>query len=155
MKRITLTLLSILVSSLSSWAAPGIVWHEPAYAHPNLGGPTMRDPLYEAADNDLTIYQSFYKNGGANGDQTGGILYYRTSPTGGSPTAWTSFALALHADVGGSQYWKATLPSAAMAATDVIEYYVEVTFDGVSGTNPETSYIHGGDLQNNFSTTTV
>lgn len=115
----------------------------------------MRDPLYEAADNDLTIYQSFYKNGGANGDQTGGILYYRTSPTGGSPTAWTSFALALHADVGGSQYWKATLPSAAMAATDVIEYYVEVTFDGVSGTNPETSYIHGGDLQNNFSTTTV
>lgn len=155
MKRITLTLLSVLTSSLSSWAAPGIVWHEPAYAHPDLGGPTMRDPLYEAADNDLTIYQGFYKDGGTNGNQTGGTLYYRTSPNGGSPTAWSSIALAPHADVGDSQYWKATLPSASMAATDVIEYYVEVTFDGVSGSKPETSYIYGGDLKDNFSTTTV
>ena len=132
-------------------AAPGIVWHEPAYAHPDLGGPTMRAPLYEAADNDLTIYQGFFKNFGNNGDQNGGNLIYRTVSRDGVVSAWTSVPLGFHADVDGNQFWKATLPSAALAATDVIEYYLEVTF---TGAEPETTYLHGGDLQNNFTATT-
>jgi hypothetical protein len=115
----------------------------------------MRDPLYEAADNDLTIYQGFFKNGGANGNQTGGTLYYRSIPRGGSPTAWSSVALNFHADAGINQFWKATLPSSGIGPADVIEYYIEVTFDGVTGSNPETTYLYGGDLQNNFAATTT
>lgn len=138
-------------ATATSWADPGIVWHEPAYAHPDLGGPTMRDPIYEAEDNDLTIYQGFYKDGGANGDQNGGELYYRFVPMGGVAGAWTNATLSWNSDVGSSQYWKATLPSSSAGATNVIEYYIKVTF---SGANPNTTYLYGGDLQNNFTATT-
>ena len=141
--------LSITVAvAATSWAAPGIVWHEPAYAHPDLAGPTMRDPLYEAEDNDLTIYQGFYKDGGANGNQTGGELYYRIASG-----TWTNVSLNWHSNVGGSQYWKATLPSSGTGATNIIEYYVRVNFDD-SGSDPDTTYIYGNDLQGDFSTTT-
>jgi len=151
----TLSFLTLIcLVDLRLFAAPGIVWHEPEYAHPDLAGPTMRDPLYEAADQDLTIYQGFYKDGGNNGNQTGGALIYRVVPRTGSPGVWTSVALDHHADVGGNQYWKATLPSAALAATDVIEYVIRVDFDGVTGSNPETTYLHGGDLRNGFTATT-
>ncbi|MGB0415719.1 MAG: hypothetical protein ACPGKS_02600 [Coraliomargarita sp.] len=142
--------LSLLASQLGQ-AAPGAVWHEPANPHPDLAGPTMRDPLYEAADNDLVIYQGFFKDGGANGDQNGGSLKYRFVPNGGVAGPWNSVVLSFHSNVGGNQFWKATLPSTSAAATDVIEYYVEVTFTGAA---PETTYLYGGDLINNFSTTT-
>lgn len=136
----------------TSWADPGVVWHEPADAHPDLGGPTMRDPLYEAADNDLTIYQGFHKAGGANGDQNGGALYYRFASG-----AWSSTNLSWHSDVDedphdpNTQYWTATLPSTFANPTNVIEYYIKVTFSGAS---PDTTYLYGGDLKNNSSTTT-
>ena len=136
-------------------ADAGIVWHEPANAHADLAGPTMRDPLFEAEDHDLTIYQGFFKNFDANGSQTGGTLYYRYTPNGGSPGAWTSVALGFFSNVVGNQFWSATLPSTGANPTDVIEYYIEVTFDGVTGSNPETTYLHGGDLIKNFTTTTV
>ncbi|PXA04371.1 hypothetical protein DDZ13_07515 [Coraliomargarita sinensis] len=143
--------LAVLAFPIASFAAPGIVWHEPAYAHPDLGGPTMRDPLYEAADNDLTIYQGFFKDGGTNGDQDGGNLIYRTISRDGVTSVWSSVPLGFHANVGGNQFWKATLPSAALGATDVIEYYIEVTF---SGAEPDTTYLYGGDLKDNFTADT-
>ena len=146
MKNIFLAM-GILTLVVRLGAAPGVVWHEPAHAHPDLGGPTMRDPLYEAADNDLTLYQGFFKDGGANGNQTGGELVYRVVPRGGSPGVWTSVALDFDADVGTNQFWKATLPSTGLAATDVIEYYIKVEFVGAE---PETTYLHGGDLINAF-----
>lgn len=135
-------------------ADPGLVWHEPAHAHPDLAGPTMRDPLYEAADNDLTIYQGFYKDGGTNGNQTGGELIYRAVPRSGAPGVWTSVPLVFHADVDGNQYWKATLPSTTLAATEVIDYYIQVEFDG-TGSAPETTFLYGGDLINQFTAGTV
>ncbi|GAB4172192.1 MAG: hypothetical protein Fur0032_11590 [Terrimicrobiaceae bacterium] len=135
-------------------SAPGIVWHEPSYAHPDLGGATMRDPVYEAEDNNLVIYQGFWKNGGANGDQNGGTLYYRFRPRTGSPGAWTPVALSFHSNVGTNQFWKANLPSTGANPTDIIEYYVRVTFTPGVGSNPETTYIHGGDLQGNSIATT-
>ncbi|MGJ8651863.1 MAG: hypothetical protein ACSHX8_01195 [Opitutaceae bacterium] len=141
------------VAAINSLLADaGIVWHEPANAHIDLGGPTMRDPLFEAEDNDLTIYQGFFKDGGANGDQDGGTLYYRYTPNGGSPSSWTSVALSHSSNVGGNQFWSATLPSTGANPTDVIEYYIEVSFSGVE---PETTYLYGGDLINNFTTTTT
>lgn len=151
---VSIRLLPLLAVATVCRAAPGIVWHEPAYAHPDLGGPTMRDPIYEAEDNDLTIYQGFYKDGGANGNQTGGTLYYRFVPMGGAAGAWNSTGLNFHANVGASQYWKATLPSSGNGATNIIEYYIRVTFDGVTGTNPDTTFIYGNDLPGDFTTTT-
>jgi hypothetical protein len=125
----------------ASLAAPANVWHLPTTVEPQIAT-TMRDPVYEVKNSNTTIYQGFFKNGGAGGDQNGGQLIYRTVPRSGAPSAWSSVALAFHSNVGLNQYWKATLPSAAMAATDVIEYYVKVTFTGVS---PETTYLHGSD----------
>jgi hypothetical protein len=139
--------LLLLALPIGLLAAPGQVWHEPAYAHPDLGGPTMRAPLYEAADNNLSIYQGFFKNGGANGDQNGGELVYRTVSRDGVVGAWTSVSLGFSADVGGNQFWEAALPSSSLAATDIIEYYIKVTF---SGSEPETTYLYGGDLKDNF-----
>jgi len=149
-------LLPLLVSLASAaFAAPGEVWHEPAHAHPDLGGPTMRDPLYEAAENDLAIFQGFFKDGGANGNQTGGKLFYRAVPRDGSPGAWQSADLQFHADAAPNQFWKATLPASSFGATDVIQYYIRVDFDGTAGSPPpETTYLHGGDLPGHSDATT-
>lgn len=127
------------------------VWHEPSYAHPDLAGKTMRDPVYEAEDNNLVIYQGFWKNNGANGNQNGGQVIYRFVPRVGSPGPWTPVALAWESDPGSNQFWKATLPTTSANPTDIIEYYIKTTFSGAS---PETTYIHGGDLKDNFSKTT-
>ncbi|MGA0367904.1 MAG: hypothetical protein ACO3N7_00460 [Kiritimatiellia bacterium] len=117
----------------------GNVWHLPATTETQISS-TMRDPLYEITAVDTLIYQGFFKNGGAGGNQTGGTLFYRTLPRGGTAGAWQSVALAFHQDVGNNQYWKATLPSVSLDVTDVIEYYLEVTF-----TDRETTYLFGAD----------
>jgi len=136
--------------------APGIVWHEPAFEQPEIGGVTMRSPAYEPLAGDTIIYQGFAKDGGANGNQTGGEVFYRYTPEGGSPGAWSSELLGFSSDApGGNQYWEAALPFDTAGATDVVEYYIRVDFDGSSGTNPETTYLFGGDLQGNTSVTTA
>ncbi|MGA0845773.1 MAG: hypothetical protein ACO3RV_04465, partial [Luteolibacter sp.] len=147
-------LLAVLCAFANASAAPGIVWHEPVYAHPDLGGPTMRSPLYEVADASVTIYQGFWKNGGANGDQNGGEVSYRFVPRGADPGVWQSAPLQFHSNVGGNQFWKAELPTTNAGADDVIEYFIKVTFTDGVGSNPETTYLHGGDLRNGFAATT-
>lgn len=134
-------------------ATPGEVWHEPALVHPDLGT-TMRNPLYEAKDHDLVIIQGFWKKGGDNGNQTGGSLWYRVTPRGGSPGGWQEVALGWVSDAGQNQFWQATLPSAAIAASAVIEYYLQVNFDGTTGSKPQTTYLHGGDQKDRFLKTT-
>lgn len=129
-------------------SAQAEVWHLPGSNESQIST-EMRVPLYEVKGSDTTIYQGFWKNGGANGDQNGGTVVYRTTPRGGAPGAWQSANLVFHANVGANQYWKATIPTAAMAATDVIEYYVRVTF---TGGNPATTYLYGSDLGNSNKT---
>jgi len=128
------------------YAGPGLVWHFPTTQEGPLGT-AMRDPIFEAADSDLTIYQAFFKNKSAGGNQTGGQLIWRSTPRGGSPSAWSSVPLGFHLNHPSdfdvvTQYWTATLPSTSIGVTDVIEYYLEVAF---SGGSPETTYIHGAD----------
>lgn len=137
-------------------AAPGSVWHIPAGAEPQIGGLTMRNPLYEIEAGTTTFYQGFYKNNGAGGDQNGGQLVYRVTPRGGSPGAWIPVSLGFHANYPSNenvtnQYWKAELPASSWNATDVVEYYIKVTFTGGS---PETTYIYGGDQTGRQFTTT-
>ena len=117
MKYPSLILLLAFSAVSGVMAAPGIVWHEPAYAHPDLAGPTMRSPLYEVADNDITVYQGFWKNGGTNGDQNGGEVNYRFVPRGGSPGSWTSVPLGFHSNAGANQFWKAVVPTTTASAT--------------------------------------
>jgi hypothetical protein len=131
-----------------AFADLAVVWHLPARTEGQLSS-TMRVPLYEVKDSDVVIYQGFYKNGGAGGNQTGGTLYYRSTPRGGSPGAWQSVGLIFHADVLTNQYWKATLPSSALEATDVIEYYIETTFS-----DRDTTYLYGPDLGASSTTAT-
>lgn len=145
-------LIIYFLGAVALTAAPGIVWHEPAFSQPEIGGLTMRDPVYEPLAGTTTIYQGFAKSGGTNGNQVGGAVLYRFVPAGGSPGAWNEVALGFSSDApSGNQYWEADLPFGTAAATYVIEYYVRVDFDGVTGTNPETTYIFGGDLQGNTS----
>lgn len=128
-------------------AAPGNVWHLPSVTEPQIST-TMRNPLYEVKAADTTIYQGVWLGGGAN--QTGGTLYYRAVPRGGSAGAWNSVALGWHANVDSNQYWKAVIPTTGIAATDVIEYYLKVTF---SGGSPETTYLFGSDSASQATTT--
>ncbi len=138
----------MLFLTASAFAAPGNVWHLPASNESQIAT-TMRAPVYEAKDNNLIVYQGFFKNGGAGGDQNGGALFYRTIPRGGVAGAWASVSLGFHANVGANQYWKATLPSIPIAATDVIQYYIRVTFTGLS---PETTFLHGSDSNSQATT---
>ncbi|MEP4076606.1 alpha-amylase family glycosyl hydrolase [Haloferula sp.] len=139
--------LACLLANLASAAASGDIWHIPF--NQEAGVPDrMRDPYVEIdPSGSFTVYQGFYKNGGANGNQTGGSLFYRNASTAGS---WQSTSLGFHADEGNNQFWKASIDLGAgglnAGTNDIVEYYVLVTFDGVSGTNPEDTYIHGGDL---------
>ena len=135
-----LTCLFALITSLA-FSAPGNVWHIASVNETPINTP-MRNPVYEAKNNNLIIYQGFFKNGGTGGNQNGGSLFFRTIPRGGSATAWSSVSLNFHADVGTNQYWKATLSSSSIAATDVIQYYIRVTFASAA---PETTFLYGSD----------
>lgn len=143
MKRLLPILLSLIVPL---FAAPGNVWHIASGIESKIGT-TMRTPLYEIKAADTTIYQGFYKNNGAGGDQNGGTLFYRTVPRGGAPGAWQPVPLGFHLNHPNNsnvqdQFWKAVIPTTGIAATDVIEYYIRVTFSGAS---PETTYLFGSD----------
>jgi hypothetical protein len=138
---------------LAAFAVPGVlrayealVWHFPVN-HQEALGSSMRNPVFEAADSDLTIYHAFFKNNGVGGNQTGGRLFWRSTPRGGTPGAWSDVPLEFHLNHPSdfdvvTQYWKATLPSTSIPVTDVIEYYIETTF---APGGPETTYIHGAD----------
>jgi hypothetical protein len=110
----------MLFLTASAFAAPGNVWHLPASNESQIAT-TMRAPVYEAKDNNLIVYQGFFKNGGAGGDQNGGALFYRAIPRGGVAGAWASVSLGFHANVGANQYWKATLPSIPIAASPSLD----------------------------------
>ncbi|MEI8036833.1 MAG: alpha-amylase family glycosyl hydrolase [Verrucomicrobiota bacterium] len=136
MKRI-LILYVCLTTAL--FAAPGNAWHLPSLTESQISK-TMRDPVYEITAADATIYQGVWLGGADN--ETGGTVYYRTTPRGGTTSAWTPLALGWVSNASANQYWKAVIPTTAIAATDVVEYYIKVTY---SGGSPETTYLFGSD----------
>lgn len=141
MKSVLFAVFTALSLLSSVYGAAANVWHLPSTQEAQIGV-TMRDPSYEVKGSNLIVYQGFFKNGGAGGDQNGGQLIYRTIPRGGTASSWNSVALGFHSNVGTNQYWKASIPSVSITATDVIEYYIKVTFSGV---DPETTYLCGAD----------
>lgn len=123
------------------------VWHRPSFPEPLMASTTMRSPAYEVAQgNPFSVYSGLRKfnnpiYGTAN--QTGGHLFYRTSPT----AAWSSNALGFHSNNGDYQFWQATVPGTA--TTNAVQYYLRLTFD--SGVAP-VCYLHGSDSQSTVTT---
>ncbi|HAV12693.1 MAG TPA: hypothetical protein DCX06_04230, partial [Opitutae bacterium] len=118
----------IVTLHASYGAASGDLWHIPFNQEvpENNGGTSnfyrMRTPYVEIDPvGTFTVYQGFFKDGGTNGDQDGGTLYYRNATAAG---AWQSEALGFHANEGGNQFWKASVdlgPTGLDAAdTDII-----------------------------------
>jgi glycosidase len=137
----------------AAFAAPGNVWHLPSVTESKISS-TMRNPVYEIKAANPTIYQGFFKNGGAGGDQNGGTVNYRIVPRGGPAGSWQPVPLGFHLNHPSNadpqdQFWKAVLPTTSLAATDVVEYYITATF---SGGSRETTYLYGRDGSSQTST---
>ncbi|MEM7145775.1 MAG: alpha-amylase family glycosyl hydrolase [Verrucomicrobiota bacterium] len=154
LKTFKLTIVLILTAAHPAVAAPsGDVFHIPFNTETGIPS-TMRDPYVEIDPaGSATIYQGFFKDGGGNGNQTGGTLFYRIQNPD-PDTGWQSTGLGFHANQGANQFWKADIdlsPTGLNAGqNDIIEYYVFVTFDGATGSNPDNTYIYGGDLDPGF-----
>ncbi len=144
-------LLGMFPATLAFGAGAGNCWHIPSITQDGIPG-KMRDGYPEAAvTNTYMIYQGVYKGGGDN--QTGGTLYYRYRARGAAGGAWSSAALGWYSNYGNNQFWTNSLPMPANDA-DIVEYYLKVTYDGSSGSNPETTFLYGGDLDgHNLKTT--
>lgn len=128
------------------WGQLANVWHLPATFEGQIES-TMRAPLYEVKDNDTIIHQGFFKDGGAGGNQTGGEVKYRVVSRDGTEGSWQTVVLDFGSDVGGNQYWYATITTSDIDAKDVIEYYVVTTFS-----DRDTTYLYGPDIGGSFTT---
>ena len=129
------------------WGQYQHIWHIPGQNSGPLGT-TMRSPLYEIADTDMEIFQGFWKANTDGANQNGGRVWYRTVTRSGVDSDWVSVDLAFFLNHPSEenqqdQFWRAVVPTTGMDPSDVIEYFVEVTF---SGGNPATTYLYGGDL---------
>ncbi|MCU0778379.1 MAG: hypothetical protein MUF86_12015, partial [Akkermansiaceae bacterium] len=81
----------------------------------------------------------------ANGDQTGGKVWFRDVSSSG---AWQWVPLQFHANVGGDQFWKGiiNLNTVGIPGLNIVEYYIEVNFNQGASPAPPTTYLYGGDL---------
>ena len=120
-----------LFGASSAFAQFEDIWHTPSDVRSELGGATMRDPLFPGVDTTATFYQGVNKSDGAN--QTGGTFYYRVD--GGS---WQSTTLDFNTDAPPLQFWKFDLSMPATVGAQV-EYYFFVTFD-----NRDDTYLYKG-----------
>ena len=156
--RILLAIFSALLAVLAPEANAVIAnaWHIPFNTQTGIPA-TMRDPFVEISPTgSFTVYEGYFKNNGAGGNQNGGYLIYRNATANG---AWQSVALSFHANVPDNsnvqnQFWKGTinLGSGGLNAgvNDVIQYYIKTTY-----TDRDDTYLYGGDLDtHNLSTGT-
>jgi hypothetical protein len=107
------------------------IWHTPSDARAELGGVTMRNPLFPGVSTSATFYQGVNKSEGAN--QTGGSFYYRVD--GGS---WQSSAITFANNDGSLQFWSVDLSMPSSVGAQV-EYYFFVTLD-----NRDDTYLYKG-----------
>jgi hypothetical protein len=117
-------------------------WHIPDDAADLTNN--MRSPEFEIGTNTtVTVYsgQQKYNNSFGTANQTGGWVIYK----GSSQSAWNSNALGFFLNGGPSpnnQYWFATFSTTNIAPDDVIQYYLQLNFDGVNGV--QNTYVYAG-----------
>jgi hypothetical protein len=97
----------------------GNCWHFPTNEEP--ASVTMRNPTNPTPSADTYIYVGNYH---PDGNMTGGWVFYKESTAG----TWSSNSLAHDSDSGDNKYWKAAIPSNALALGETLQYYLQVTY---------------------------
>lgn len=122
----------------------GNCWHVPANYEPP--GAYMRNPRNPYSNNTVYIYNGNQSAGDGNpGDQSGGTLYYRLQGAGGG---WTATNLDFDIEYGNNKFWKTAIPAGTFGATNVVEYYLSITYNDhdttyLGTTNDTTSETYG------------
>ncbi len=98
----------------------GNCWHFPTNEEP--AGVTMRNPADPTPGKDTYIYVGNYQG---DADMTGGWVVYKEAGAG----SWSSNNLTHDSTVGDNAYWKAAIPSNAVALGQTLEYYIRVDYD--------------------------
>lgn len=97
----------------------GNCWHFPTNVEP--GAVTMRNPTSPTPGADTYVYVGNYQTAA---DMTGGTVFYKKSTDG----AWSSTNLSYDTAVGSNYYWKAAIPSNAVALGETLQYYLQVNY---------------------------
>ena len=122
--------LALLHFNFRADAALANCWHIPDNAI-DLGF-TLRNPETAIGVNMVVrFYTGVYKFNGATQlcNQTGGILYFKTS----AQSSWSSTNLSFYSNASANQYWQTALPSGLFSGGDTVQYFFLLTFDGYAG----------------------
>src|SRR3954465_3583953 len=137
------TLICFLVVGLSittactTSAVVANAWHIPDNSA-DLNGTHMRNPWMEIGNNTpIAIYSGVQKfnNSYGTANQTGGGVYYKGATQGVWNFVPFDTSSGAVVPTGNNQYWHATFTPASVGigTTEVIQYYLYLTFDGVNG----------------------
>ena len=97
----------------------GNCWHFPTNQEP--AGATMRNPTNPTPGADTYVYAGNYQPAA---DMTGGWVFYKKSTDG----SWSSNSLSWDSTAGDNAYWKAAIPSNAVALGETLQYYLRVDY---------------------------
>ena len=97
----------------------GNCWHFPTNVEP--GTVTMRNPTNPTPGADTYVYVGNYQ---PDADMTGGWVFYKKSTAG----TWASNSLSYDSISGDNNYWKAAIPSNAVALGETLQYYLRVDY---------------------------
>ena len=107
------------VVAVAGAAVMGNCWHFPTNVEP--GTVTMRNPANPTPSADTYVYVGNYQ---PDADMTGGWVVYKKSTAG----TWASNSLAFDSTAGDNNYWKAAIPSNAVALGETLQYYLRVDY---------------------------
>ncbi len=107
----------------------GNCWHFPTNVEP--GSVTMRNPTNPTTGADTYVYVGNYQT---DADMTGGAVLFKKSTAG----TWSSNSLSYDSTASGNNYWKAAIPSNAVATGETLQYYLVVFY---ANGGADTTYI--------------
>jgi hypothetical protein len=144
-----LNLAKLLPAADASTLPPALAWHRPGFTE-TLINSSMRTPTTITLSNTVTIYSGLKKFNNTNGvntnglvNQTGGWLFFRTSPA----VAWSSNALSYHSNTNDYQFWKGFISNIPAGN---YEYYLQLDFES----GARTTYSYYTNNADGFATTT-
>ncbi|HTL74127.1 MAG TPA: hypothetical protein VL863_12560 [bacterium] len=136
--------LFVALSGFNFRATAGLatVWHIPDNTS-DLGF-NMRNPeLAIGAGTEVAFYSGVWKWNGGNlvENQTGGMLFYKTS----TQSSWSSNPLSFYSNSGNNQYWQAALPGGIFNVGDTVQYFFLLTFDGTGSAGATDTWVYGNN----------